>query len=110
MIRTHARDRKVAAWLEDTATAFEETGETDLAIDWAKQATHFDRGHQSLKAAGYWCQLLAEHRPVELLPTRLEVFRRWQSSTTAAHLYQDAGPSWSSYPRRGAGHLGFKPA
>src|SRR5215208_2407194 len=52
IIHTHARDRKVAAWLEDTARAFEEIGEINLAIGWAKQATDFDRGHQSLKAAG----------------------------------------------------------
>ena len=97
IIGTHARDRQVAAWLQDTAEAFEEIGEIDLAIDWAKQATDFDRGHQSLKAAGYWCRLLAEHRPSELLPARLEVFRRWPSSSTAADLYQDAGPSWPSY-------------
>ena len=97
IIRSHARDRKVAAWLEDTAEAFEEIGEIDLALDWAKQATEFDRGHQSLKAAGYWCKLLAQHRPAELLSARLEVFRRWPSSSTAAHLYQDAGPSWPSY-------------
>jgi hypothetical protein len=97
IIRSHARDRKVAAWLQDTAEAFEEIGEIDLAIVWAKQATEFDRGHQSLKAAGYWCKLLAEHRPAELLPARLEVFRRWPSSSAATHLYQDAGPSWPSY-------------
>ena len=97
IIRTHARDRRVAAWFEDTAEAFEEIGEIDLAIVWAKQATDFDRGHQSLKAAGYWCKLLAEHRPAELLPARLEVFQRWPSSSTAAHLYQDAGPSWPNY-------------
>ncbi len=30
IIRTHARDRKVAAWLQDTAEAFEEIGEVDL--------------------------------------------------------------------------------
>src|SRR5829696_10072313 len=97
IIRTHARDRKVAAWLEDTARAFEEIGEIDLAIRWAKQATDFDRGHQSLKAAGYWCELLAENRPAELLSARLEVFRRWPSSSTAAHIYHNAGPSWPSY-------------
>jgi hypothetical protein len=97
IVCSHARDRKVAGWLEDTAEAFEEIGEIDLALDWAKQATEFDRGHQSLKAAGYWCKLLAEHRPAELLPARLEVFRRWPSSSTAAYLYQDAGPSWPSY-------------
>jgi hypothetical protein len=97
IIRSHARDRRVAAWLEDTAEAFEEIGEIELAIDWAWQATDFDRGYQSHKAAGYWCKLLAEHRPAELLPARLEVFRRWPSSSTAAHLYQDAGQSWPSY-------------
>jgi len=35
IIRTHARDRAVAAWLQDTVEAFEEGGEIDLAIDWA---------------------------------------------------------------------------
>jgi hypothetical protein len=51
IIRTHARDRRVAAWLQDTAEAFEEIGEIDLALDWAKQAAEHDRGHQSMKAA-----------------------------------------------------------
>jgi hypothetical protein len=97
IIRTHARDRLVAAWLEDTAEAFEEIGEIDLAIDWAKQATDFDRGHQSLKAAGYWCELLAAHRPAELLDARVTVFRRWPSSSTAAHLYRDAGKAWPDH-------------
>jgi hypothetical protein len=58
IIRTHARDRKVAVWLHTTAQAFEEIGELDLAIDWAKQATELDRGQQPLKAADYWCRLL----------------------------------------------------
>jgi hypothetical protein len=69
IIRTHAKDRRVAAWLEDTAEAFEEIGEIDLAIDWAKQATDFDRGHQSLKASDYWCRLLEHDRPADP-PTR----------------------------------------
>lgn len=97
IIRTHAKDRKVAAWLEDTAQAFEEIGEIDLAIDWAKQATDFGRGHQSLKAADYWCKLLDEHRPDESLEARLLVFRRWPSSTTAACLHWAAGGSWPDY-------------
>lgn len=97
IIRTHAKDRKVAAWLEDTAEALEEIGEVDLAIDWAKQATDFDRGHQSLKAAGYWCKLLAEHRPSQLLDARVAVFRRWPSSSTGAHVYKDAGRAWPDY-------------
>ena len=94
IIRTHARDRRVAAWLQDTAEAFEEIGEIDLAIDWAKQAAELDRGHQALTAADYWCRLLDQHRPAEALPARLWVFRRWPSSTTAARLHTAAGPKW----------------
>lgn len=97
IVRTHAKDRKVAAWLEDTAEAFEDIGEIDLAIDWAKQATDFDRGHQSLKAADYWCRLLEAHRPAEALDARLSVFRKWPSSTSAAPLHKAAGTSWSDY-------------
>jgi hypothetical protein len=97
IIWTHAKDRKVAAWLEDTAEAFEEIGEIDLAIDWAKQATDFDCGHQSLKAADYWCRLLEAHRPTEALDARLSVFRKWASSTTAARLHKAAGKAWPDY-------------
>jgi hypothetical protein len=97
IIRTHARDRTVAAWLQDTAEAFEEIGQIDLAIAWAKQATDFDRGHQSLKASAYWCHLLAEHRPSDLLDARISVFRQWPSSSTAAYLYNDAGSAWPEY-------------
>jgi tetratricopeptide (TPR) repeat protein len=97
IIRTHARDRKVAAWLQDTAVALAEIGEFDLAIDWARQALDVGPGHQSLKAGEYWCTLLAEHRPGELLAARLELFRRWPSSSTAAHLYRDAGQAWPQH-------------
>jgi tetratricopeptide (TPR) repeat protein len=97
IIRTHAKDRKVAAWFEDTARALEEIGEIDLAIDWAKHATDFDSGHQSLKAARYWCELLDEHRPTELVDARVEVFRRWPSLSTAAAVYQDVGDAWPTY-------------
>ena len=97
IIRTHAKDRKVAAWVQDTAEAFDEIGEIDLAIDWAKQATDFDRGHQSLKAADYWCELLEKHRPTEALQARLSVFRKWPSSTSAARLHKAAGNAWPVY-------------
>jgi hypothetical protein len=94
IIATHARDRKVAAWLHQTAQALAEIGETDLAIDWAKQAADFDGGHQSLDAARYWCELLAQHQPDAELTARLEVFRRWPSSSTAAQLHRSAGQGW----------------
>jgi tetratricopeptide (TPR) repeat protein len=97
IIRTHARDRKVAAWLQDTAEALAEIGEFDLAIDWARQALDIGPAHQSLKAGEYWCILLVEHRPAELLAARLELFGRWPSSSTAARLYRDAGESWPQH-------------
>jgi tetratricopeptide (TPR) repeat protein len=97
IIRTHARDRKVAQWLQDTADALAEIGEFDLAIDWARQALDVGPGHQSLRAGEYWCALLAKHRPVELLAARVEVFRRWPSSSTAARLYRDAGQTWPQH-------------
>jgi len=97
IIRTHARDRKVAAWLQDTAKAFEEIGEIDLAIDWARQAADHHPDHQALRAADYWCELLARHRPCELVAARHVVFSRWPSATTAARLYRDARSSWPNY-------------
>jgi hypothetical protein len=97
IIATHTRDRKVAAWLEHTAQALAEIGEVDLAIDWAKQAADFDGGHQSLKAAQYWCDLLAQHRPDAALTARLEVFRRWPSASTAEQLRRAAGQAWPDH-------------
>ncbi|MGH3584476.1 MAG: hypothetical protein ACRDUB_23005, partial [Mycobacterium sp.] len=32
-----------------------------------------------------WCELLAEHRHDELLGARVEVFRRWPSSTSTVN-------------------------
>lgn len=97
IIATHARDRRVAAWLQDTAVALAEIGETAAAIDWAKQATDFGDGHQSRHAADYWCELLAEHAPDQLLAAHVEVFRRWPSSETAGALYRQAGTEWPQY-------------
>jgi hypothetical protein len=97
IIRTHAKDRRVAAWFQDTAEAFDEIGETDLAIDWARQALDIGPRHQSRQAADYWCTLLAEHHPDQLLDARLLVFRRWPSATTAARLHQAAGAAWPDY-------------
>lgn len=97
VIVTHARDRRVAAWLQDTAVALMEIGQVDAAIDFAKQATDFDEGYQARRAGDYWCELLGEHRPEELVDARVEMFRRWPSSTTAGRLYRDAGAAWPDY-------------
>lgn len=97
IIRTHARDRRVAAWHHDTAKALEEIGELDLAIDWARQAVEHGRDFQSLRASDYWCSLLEQHRPAEALEARLLVFRHWPSSSTAAALHRAAGPAWPEH-------------
>lgn len=110
IIRTHARDRKVAAWLQDTAQAFEEIGDIDLAIDWAHQATDHDPSHQALKAAEYWCDLIARHRPAEQLAARQEVFQRWPSATTATRLHQAAGRSWPDHHYAVLATLAARPA
>lgn len=110
IIRTHAKDRKVAAWLEDTAEAFDEIGEIDLAIDWAKQAVDFGLGHQTLKAADYWCKLLEEHRPTEVLEARVFVFRRWPSSTSAARLHKAAGKAWPNFRDEAVATLATSPS
>jgi hypothetical protein len=100
IIRTHARDKKVAAWLHDTAKALAEIGETDLAIDWARQASEHTPWHQALRAAEYWCELLTAHRPDELLDARCQVFDRQPSSSTAGALHQAAGSAWPDYRDR----------
>jgi uncharacterized Zn finger protein len=97
IIRTHARDQQVAAWLHDTAKAFEEIGEIDLALNWAHQASNHTPSHQALQAAEYRCELLARHRPTETTQARFEVFSQWPTSTTAARLHAAAGESWSEY-------------
>lgn len=97
VIRTHAKDHKVAAWLHDTAEAFEEIGHTELVLDWAKQATDFGPGHQSQRAAEYWCTLLHQHCPDQHLEARHYVFRRWPTASNAAHLHASAGPAWGDY-------------
>jgi hypothetical protein len=97
IIRTHARDRKVAAWLHDTAKAFHEIGDIDHALDWARQATGFDNGHQSQRAAEYWCTLIQSDRPDQLLNARAYVFSRWPTALNASRLRTAAGPAWPEH-------------
>lgn len=110
IIATHARDRRVAAWLQDTAVALMEIGEVDAAIDFAKQATDFDDGHQAQRAGDYWCELLGQHRPDERVAARVEMFRRWPSSSTAGCLYRDAGTAWPDYQDEVLERLTSKPS
>jgi hypothetical protein len=110
IIRTHARDLKVAAWFEDTARAFEEIGDVSRAIEWAERGSDFNDGHQSISSADYWCRLLAEHRPSELLDARVRVFRKWPVAVHADALYVAAGSGWDDYRDEVAAALADRPA
>ncbi|HVX17505.1 MAG TPA: hypothetical protein VHA73_05680 [Acidimicrobiales bacterium] len=94
IIATHAPDRTVASRLHDTAKALAEIGETDPAIDWAREATNIDHGHQARQAARYWCDLITEHHPDQLCDTCLVVFNRWPTAETANDLRQAARDAW----------------
>jgi len=95
IIRTHARDQRVPAWLEDTAQAFEEIGEIELAIEWAQRAVdHPSGGHQAVKAARYLADLLSAHRPEALLDFNGGVFERWPTADHAARLREAAAADW----------------
>lgn len=91
IIRTHLRDGRVAAWVEDVAEAFEEIGRDDLAIEWAERATMFGLGHQSRRAGDRWWRLLSEHRPHDLPAAARTIFDRWPNSGTGARLVETAG-------------------
>ena len=109
IIATHARDRAVPRWLHDTAEALAEIDRPDLAIDWAKRATDHGNGHQSQQAADYWCALLAEHRPDQVLAARWEVFDRWPTSSTASSLHHAAGADWPPYRDQVLDRLASRP-
>ncbi|MDR0959936.1 MAG: hypothetical protein LBM23_06230 [Propionibacteriaceae bacterium] len=97
IVETHLRDGKVAAWYKDTAEALAEIGEWTLAIDWAhKGATEFT-GHQAEESAHYWCDLLEQHQPDEVLGARIEVFDRWPTAQNAESLHQAAGDAWPDH-------------
>ncbi|MBD3782826.1 MAG: hypothetical protein IE926_07690 [Micrococcales bacterium] len=97
VIRTHLRDGGVPAWYHETAEALEEIGDHTRALEYVQQAVeHPMGGHQAIRAAEYWCELLARHAPERLPAARLEVFRRWPSSSTAARLRAVAGEEWAA--------------
>lgn len=110
IIRTHARDQRVPAWLRDTAEAFAEIGEFDLAIEWAERAVaHPIGGHQSVLAARYLAQLVAAHRPAALLGTTRSTFERWPTAAHAAALREASGPEWSELREHVLGRLASNP-
>lgn len=110
IIRTHAGDRRVAAWFHDTARALEEIGETDLAIDWARRGVDVGPWHQSLEVATTWCRLLQEHHPDEVLAAHVAVFHRWPTSTTATRLHAGAGDAWPRYQDEVLSALAARPS
>jgi hypothetical protein len=97
IIRTHARERKVAATFEDTARALEEVGEIELAILWAHMATEFDLGRKDgpVRGRANWSiSASIRSRPSPgSRPDRRPRRRGWQGSTT------QCGGRWGRAPR-----------
>lgn len=91
IIRTHLMDDRMAMLREDLATALEEIGEIDLAIEWAEKAVRYDLGLQAHGATSRWERLVAEHRPEALGATVRAIFERWPSALSAARLAQVVG-------------------
>jgi hypothetical protein len=97
IIATHAGDCTRSYRLQETAEALAEIGKVDLAIDWAHRGAFLEKGQQAEKAALYWCDLLAQHRQEQELAARVEVMRRWPSSSNATRLYRVDPDCWSEH-------------
>ena len=90
-------DRTVAQQWRNVAEAYDTLGEVGLAIDWAKRAVASDADSRDARsAADYWCELLEEHHPDQVLTARRWVFERWPSHSSAAALHRSAGSYWPS--------------
>jgi hypothetical protein len=101
VIRSHARDRRVARWFYDTAVALVEIDRVDLATDWARQGAEIEPFHQAQQCADLWCDLLdqqPQYDADDVLAARRSVFDRWPTHSTAARLHDAAtaaGQSWA---------------
>lgn len=87
IIRTHLGEGTSAADLDNVAAAFEEIGEWDQAIQWAKSATMFDLEWQAYRAAKRWLRLTEYHHPEDAEATARRIFQRWPNSHTGCDLY-----------------------
>ena len=80
----------------EAAKALRDAGFVDRAIECAHEGTHLGSGFQTDACARLWCELLAEHRPAELVAARREVFDH-RPKPDAAAAYRDAlGADWPS--------------
>lgn len=101
VIRTHARDRRIARWFHDTAVALVEIDRVDLATDWARQGAGIDPFHQAQECADLWVSLLdrqPQYDADDVLAARRSVFDRWPTDSTAAQLHDAAtvaGRAWA---------------
>ncbi len=101
VIRTHARDRRIARWFYDTAVALVEIDRVDLATDWARQGAEIGPFHQAQECADLWVSLLHQqprYDADDVLAARRSVFDRWPTDSTAARLHNAvtaAGRAWA---------------
>lgn len=110
IIATHARDQAISRWLSDTAEAFLEIGDVDRAIEWARRAALTPPDHQAVQAGLSWGELLKQHRPDELLTSRIELFERWPQQRTASLLHDAAHERWPELEAHVVESLAGRPA
>ena len=94
IVAVYGGDQSRAYRLHDVAKALVEIGEVDRAIGFAERAALSERSFQAEKAAHYWCELLALHRPAEEFAARNSVFEHWPSSSNASGLRDAAAGEW----------------
>jgi len=115
VIRTHARDRRVARWFHDTAVALAEIDRVDLATNWARQGAEVEPFHQAQQCADLWCSLLdqqPQYDADDVLAARRSVFDRWPTAATAARLHDAAtaaGRAWADIDEHVMNRLAQKP-
>lgn len=109
IIELYGGDQTRSYRLHEVAKALTEIGEVDRAIDFAQQATLLEEDHQAEHAALYWCEVLAAHRPAEVLAARQVVFDRWPASSNATRLHQSAGKAWPDLQHHVLARLSARP-
>lgn len=96
VIRTHAGDGTRAYLLHDTATALEEVGAHEEAIEYARRGGSAETGFQALRAGQYWADLLRTHHPDREAAARRAVFDRFPAAGTAGAWHRAAGDDWTA--------------
>lgn len=98
IVRVHQDPLNPAWGMHQTARAFTEIEDWDAAIEWARAGADSGGDLSAFQSAVLWAELVAEHRPGEVLTARHQIFASWPNAATATDLYRTVGeeewPRW----------------